>query len=151
MTTYSGLDRRTGNDRRRQQLPLLRKIFYRGLRESSRRAEDRNRIVVMDRYKPSLIFFTIIVLSLSLLDAVLTLTLLAQGASELNPVMNYYLNHGPQVFLIVKYGLTALSVLIIVVGHEVLTNRYRFCYGILPLFASFFGCVVIWELYLLFI
>ena len=55
-----------------------------------------------------------------------------------------------EVFLIIKYGLTALSVLIIVLVKENLITRYRIGTGILlHVFAAFFGSVVIWEFYLL--
>ena len=90
-----------------------------------------------------------LVLFLSLLDALLTLTLIAQGATELNPVMHYFLGHGPQIFLLVKYGLTALSVMIIVIAKEPISARYHISVGILHAFAAFFGGVVIWEFYLL--
>ena len=83
-----------------------------------RRTEDRQRIVALDRYQPSLFAGIMLVLCLSLLDAMLTLILIAQGARELNPVMQFYLSHGPQVFLLVKYGLTAFSVIIIVLLKE---------------------------------
>lgn len=149
MTIYAGLERRSGKNRREHRLPLFKGLFFKGIRETMRRAEDRNQILVMDRYKPSLFIVIMIVLSLSLLDALLTLLLMAQGARELNPVMRYYLNHGPQVFLLVKYGLTTLSVLLIVLVQESLAPRYRFCTMILPVFAVVFGCVVIWEFYLL--
>lgn len=119
------------------------------MRTSVRRMADRDRIVVFDRYRPSLVILALTVMALSLLDAVLTLTLIAQGAHELNPVMRYYLTHGPRVFLLVKYGMTALSVLIIVVAYETITTRYRLCAGILPICAATFGGVVIWEVYLL--
>lgn len=149
MTCYSGTERRSGNDRREYQRPLLKGLFFRGMRESSRRAEDRKRIVAFDRYGPPLIFAIGFVLALSLLDAVLTLILIAQGATELNPVMHYFLSHGPELFLIVKYGLTAFSVMIIVIAREPISTRYRFSTGILHLFSAFFGGVVIWEIYLL--
>ena len=115
-----------------------------------RRAEDRQRVVALDRYQPSLFIGIMIVLCLSLLDALLTLILIAQGARELNPVMRYYLSHGPHVFLLAKYGLTAFSVLIIVLLKESLITRYRLSTGmLLHVFAAFFGSVVIWEFYLL--
>jgi len=123
VTVYTGLERRCGQDRRQKQ--LTKRLFFRGVRESMRRAEDRNRIVIFDRYKTSLFIGLIIVLSLSILDAILTLTLLSQGAKELNPVMRYYLNHGPQVFIFVKYGLTVLPMLIILFANEALTDRYQ--------------------------
>ena len=52
MTDYTGLERRSGQDRRQQQ--LSKKLFFKGVRESMRRAEDRNRIAIFDRYKPPL-------------------------------------------------------------------------------------------------
>ena len=92
-----------------------------------------------------------IVLSLSLLDALLTLILLSQGAKELNPVMQYYLiNYGEQVFIYVKYGLTVLPMLIILFSKEALITRYRINIGIFfRVFAVFFAIVIVWEFYLL--
>lgn len=149
MTGYAGIERRTGKDRREYPRPWLKGLFFRGMRESSRRAEDRRRIVTFDRYNPPLLLAIILVLGLSLLDALLTLILIAQGATELNPVMRYCLSHGPQIFLLVKYGLTAIPVMIIVIAKEPIGARYRLSTGILHIFAAFFGGVVIWEFYLL--
>lgn len=154
-TTYRALissmemERRSGQDRRQGQIPIFRRLFYRGLRESIRRAEDRNCIAVFDRYKPSLVVSIVIVSSLSLLDALLTLILLTHGAKELNPVMRYYLNHGTFAFIFVKYGLTALPMLIILFVKDAFVSRYRIDIGILIyVFAGFFSGVVIWEIYL---
>ena len=150
MTGYAGLEKRSGQDRRDHPMPLFKRLFFKGIREEVRRAEDRKRIVALDRYQPSLFIGIMIILSLSLLDALLTLILIAQGASELNPVMQYYLSHGPEVFLFIKYGLTAFSVLIIVMVKDTLITRYRISTGmLLHVFAAFFGSVVIWEFYLL--
>lgn len=119
------------------------------MREYTRRAEDRKRIIAFDRYPRPLLVAIIVVLSLSLLDALLTLILIAQGATELNPVMKYCLSHGTQMFLLVKYSLTALSVMIIVIAKEPISARYRISTEIIHVFAAFFGGVVIWEVYLL--
>jgi hypothetical protein len=150
MKAYNGVERRSGKDRRQNRLPLLRRLFFKGQRVSSRRTEDRRRIVAFDRYNTSLLISVVIVLGLSLLDAMLTLTLLSKGAKELNPVMDYYLSHGPGVFLTVKYGLTALSVSIIVLLKNVLSNGCRLGTStLLHLFAAGFGSAVIWQCYLL--
>ena len=116
-----------------------------------RRIEDRNCIVIFDRYKPSLFIAIMIFLGLSLLDSLLTMILLSQGAKELNPLMRYFLSHGPRVFIFVKYGLTVLSVLIIVFVKEAFSTRYRIGTDIfLHIFAALFGSVAVWEFYLLF-
>lgn len=149
MAGYRGQERRCGKDRRNDQRSFFKRLFFRGMREYARRIEDRQRIIAFDRYPRPLLIVIIVVLLLSLLDALLTLLLIAQGASELNPVMHYFLGHGPQIFLLVKYGLTVLSVMIIVIAKEPISARYRISTGILHAFAAFFGGVVIWEFYLL--
>lgn len=143
------VERRGGKDRRSRRSPILDQIRGKGRRKTSRRVEDRKRIVLLDRYPRSLFTGTLLVLILSLVDAALTLVLLSEGAKELNPVMLYYLSHGPTVFLLVKYGLTASSLLIVVVSYDALIHRYRISSKILPLFATLFGCVILWEFYLL--
>jgi hypothetical protein len=149
MAVYSWLERRSGQDRRQRQ--FSKRLFFKGVRKSTRRAEDRNRIAVFDRYQSNLAIGIIVVLSLSILDAILTLTLISQGARELNPVMRYYLSHGPEIFISVKYGLTALPMLIILFADEALANRYRIGAGVLfHVFGAFFIGVVFWEVFLLF-
>ena len=152
MTVYTGLERRSGQDRREHQLSMFKRLFFTGIRQEIRRAADRKSIVIYDRYKPSLFINIITILGLSLLDALLTLILISQGAKELNPVMRYFLSHGPQVFISVKYGLTVLSVLIIMFIKEALSTRYRIGTDVFfHIFAALFGSVVLWEFYLLLI
>jgi hypothetical protein len=150
MAGHNGVDRRAEQDRRQKQLPFLKWLFFNGRRQTSRREDDHKKIVALDFYSPSLFIGIIVVLSLSLLDAMLTLILLSRGATELNPVMDYYLNHGPYTFIAVKYGLTALAVLIVVLLKNALPRRRRFGTAtLLHLFAAAFGSVVIWQFYLL--
>ena len=149
MTGYSGIERRSGIDRRNHQRFFSKQLFTKGTREYARRADDRQRVIAFDRYPRPLMIAIMSVLGLSLLDALLTLILIEQGATELNPVMQYFLGHGTRIFLIVKYGLTAFSVMIIVIIKEPISARYRVSTEILHAFAAFFGGVVIWEFYLL--
>lgn len=144
-----GTDRRSGTDRRETHIPFYKLLFYHGKRHTIRRAEDRQKITVVDQYNPPLLIPILIVLGLSLLDAVLTLTLLERGAVELNPIMRYYLTHGPVTFVMVKYGLTALALFIMVVMGAMITAQYRLGSLMIPFCGVVFGSVVIWELYLL--
>jgi hypothetical protein len=151
MAINAGFERRSGNDRRKRKHPSPKRMCFKGMRQCVRRAEDRRRIVALDRYKPSLFVAIMIVLVLSLSDAMLTLMLTSRGAEELNPLMAYYLTLGPHVFLLVKYGITVLSLLIIVLTHQALIAHNQLFAGILPFYVTLLGCVVIWELYLLFL
>lgn len=121
-----------------------------GKRKGLRRVEDYKKITKLDWYHPTLLIHILIILGLSLLDAALTLTLLNQGAMELNPVMRYYINHGPTTFVMVKYGLTALALLIMVALHTSIAVKYRTLASLMfPSCIVLFGAVIIWELYLL--
>lgn len=150
MREFIGPERRSGEDRRSRQPFKIKHLLTKGNRKSIRRAADRNNIVALDYYSQSLFIGIAVVLVLSLLDALLTLTLLAKGASELNPIMKYYLTRGPKIFLFVKYGLTALSVWLVVLLNDTLAARYRVGGSmVLHIFAAFFGSAVIWQIYLL--
>lgn len=140
---------RVGGDRRRKTIPALRYLVAGGRRRGVRRAEDQRRLVILDRYSPHLFAAIVGILCLSLLDALLTLSLIEHGAAEVNPVMAFFLNQGPLIFTIVKYLLTSLSVVIfLLVNHNVLP-RTRFRLSSLFTFAiASFAIVVVWEIML---
>jgi hypothetical protein len=48
-------------------------------------------------------------------DAFLTLFLLGQGAYEANPVLAYFLKFGPYAFFTVKYTLTSLGLIALLI------------------------------------
>jgi hypothetical protein len=140
---------RSGVDRRRKRIPPLRYLVAGGRRRGVRRAEDHQRIIILDRYSPRILAAIVGILCLSLIDAVLTLSLIDHGAAEVNPVMDFFLQQGSLVFTCVKYLLTSLSVVIfLLVNHSVLP-RTRFRMSSLFTFAiASFAIVVVWEIML---
>ena len=76
-----------------------------------RRSEDKQQMIILDKYSPRLLTFILIVLTLSLADGFFTLHLTNHGAIEANPVMAYFLDLSPWAFMSVKYLLTSLSVI----------------------------------------
>lgn len=143
-------EQRSGRDRRQNHSSFFKLYLPRGKRQALRRNEDSKRISIFDQYHPSLLIYILTVLSLSLLDAALTLTLLNKGAVELNPIMRYYISHGPVIFVMVKYGLTALPLFIMIVLYTTFSSRFRILSSLMfPSCILLFGSVVIWELYLL--
>jgi hypothetical protein len=149
LSAYSGPERRTGIDRRQTRPSLRRQLFGGGKRERGRRAEDRSRINHFDRYASSILVLFIVILLLSLTDALLTLILLRRGAVEINPVMAFYIDVGPTTFLIAKYLLTALPLILFLFFKDWIAERYRIAHLLLPAIAAVFGSVILWELYLL--
>ncbi len=142
---------RSAGDRRRKTLPPLRYLVAGGRRRRVRRLEDSHRIVLLDRYSPKLLAAILGILVLSLLDAALTLYLVEHGASELNPVMDYFLKKGPLIFTVTKYLLTCIAVLIFLVLANSVVPRSNFkAKRLFPYALLAFGGVVVWELVLIF-
>lgn len=142
-----GPERRSGLDRRWKKTLTLRSLFLGGKRDTIRRQADRQTAFYVDRYRQSLFAVIVGILFLSVLDAILTLLLISHGAVEINPVMAFYLDVGPYVFLLVKYALTSAGVLILLIFRNIAFKSMRvragaFLYLILLAFLS----VVYWEI-----
>ena len=147
---YDGFhERRSGRDRRQRRFPSLKGLFIYRKRRTLRRAEDRRKIVLLDYYSQSFLFIIVLIMGLSVVDALLTLLLLDHGAVELNPVMAYFLNRGPLVFMTAKYLLTTAGVLIVLILNQafirplMIEARVLFRY-----FAGIFATVIGWEFFL---
>ncbi len=87
-----------------------------GARQAFRRREDKATHRFVDRYSKRSALTVIGIVALSLLDASFTLKLVHIGAAtEVNPVMDYFLRLGPIPFLAVKYSLTVGCVVVFLV------------------------------------
>ena len=143
-------DRRSGQDRRKRLTSWRQMMFY-GQRQTIRREVDRQRLIWVDKYSPALFILILIVVLLSMADAILTLFLVNRGATEINPIMAYCLSLGPSMFVLVKYALTCISVLVLLVLSNVFIFRIKiYAKTIFHYIIGVFSCVVLWELYLVF-
>ena len=89
------------------------------------------------------------VVFLSIVDGFLTLFLIGRGAYEVNPVMAYLLDVSPSTFVIVKYALTCMAALIVLMLRNVIIRRIKLpTHVLLYFFAGIFAAIVAWELYL---
>jgi hypothetical protein len=103
------------------------------------------------RYPAWLLARILFVLLLSFLDAFFTLYLLHMGAAEINPVMAVFLGFGPAVFMAAKYGITAVCVIVMLVGAMHMgAGGDRLANRLFYFLAGAFEIVIVWELYLLF-
>lgn len=147
---FAFIERRSGIDRRKMRLGSIRWLLFSGRRRNLRRADDRRKLALLDYYSPRIFVIIVAILLLSLVDAVLTLLLISQGAVELNPVMAYFLSKGDSAFLIAKYLMTAISVTIVVLINYVFIRIFRsHVRDLLVYFAGCFALVVAWELFLM--
>lgn len=127
---------------RRPFSPIRRKVL--------RRRDDRKSLYYVDEYNPRLVIPILLILLLSMLDAFFTLVLIDNGAVEINPLMAFYLEVGPGVFLTVKYLLTCLSLFVLLMfSHRVAQSMKMESIKIFSFIIVAFTGVVVWQLYLI--
>ncbi|MDB4442060.1 DUF5658 family protein [bacterium] len=144
-------ERRCGQDRRQDIRSKFRYYLINGRRESARREEDRTRVFFFDRYNQRIFAAITAILMLSIFDGLLTLILIEKGASELNPVMAFFLEYGPMPFIIAKYILTSFGVVLLLIVKNVFINRISmYAHSLFTCVIFAFSSVIVWELYLLF-
>ena len=140
-----GIDRRTNNKSR------LKYLLVNGRRVDSRRDEDNGKAIIFDRYNQNLFLAITTILLLSILDAFLTLIVIQRGATELNPVMAYFLELGTPTFIVAKYILTSIGVLILLIFKNVFLSKIKiYTHSLFPCVIFVFSLVVAWELFLIF-
>ena len=144
------LERRNGADRRKGRAPRFSKYWLAGRRESLRREEDRHGLYKPDRYSHTTFLLILLIIALSVLDAIFTLDLGGRGATELNPIMDYYLSRGPLVFFLNKYLLTFASLFVVLLYQNAYLFRTKFqVKSVFLLFLISFALIVQWELYIM--
>jgi len=144
-------EKRCGTDRRTNNKARLKYLLFNGRRERSRRDEDRGKAIIFDRYNQKLFLAITTILILSILDALLTLIVIQRGAKEVNPVMAYFLEHGTLIFIVAKYALTSIGVLILLIFKNVFLTKIKiYTHSLFPCVILVFIVVIIWELFLIY-
>jgi hypothetical protein len=109
----------TAQQQERRSIERRRSIvraFWRGNFERRRIAPRRGverHAVVTDWFHPQWLATTMLILLLCAADAILTITLISHGASEINPLMEWLLKGTGQRFAFVKLGLTITGVVVL--------------------------------------
>jgi len=141
-------DRRSSEERRRYSLRTLYCCLRAPRRSHGRRSADR-RFPLLDTFDSGSVSCVLLLMIFSILDAVFTLSLLARGGSELNPVMNYFLGFGTGYFMSVKMLLTALPALLLIsTGNLLLFQRIR-VHSLLSALVGGYAGLLIYEVALL--
>lgn len=143
------IERRDRSDRRN---PTF-KGFVIGCFKARRRQQRRFGSIVhyeTDWYDTKLLVMALTLLLLSATDAAMTMTLLNNGAVEINPFMNFLLSHSSQAFIYTKLAMTAVCIVVLVAHyHSRIFNSLRV--DILLMFALFvYMGLVTYEFYLYF-
>ncbi len=143
------VERRSITDRRNNSGISIRSLLFGGRREIIRRHEDKQKLFYVDRYSQFHFAPIVLILFLSVVDAVLTIVLINHGANEVNPIMAYCLDIGPYTFLIIKYSLTSVGLIVLLMLRNIFIKPIRIYTGSIFYFllVVFIG-VVTWQIFL---
>lgn len=141
-------DRREAPDRRRR---LIHALFVGGLtpRRRSHRRGGEIQQGVHDLHDARWLGVAMLIMLLSVADAMLTLEVMHLGAVEMNPVMALFLENGSPAFAYMKVALTAIGVTVL----TIMARIHAFgrvpvglvLYGILALYVG----LIVYEYWLL--
>jgi Domain of unknown function (DUF5658) len=141
-------DRRSGVERRRTTLAAYWHGAMRPRRRAGRRASDQP-YAIIDSYSPRVLVLVLAILGLCVLDGVLTIILMAHGASELNPVLALFLPHSVGWFAAVKLSLTSACLCVLAACSRM--TLFRAVRGELLLYvlAAGYAALIVYQLCLL--
>lgn len=106
--------RRVSQDPRKLTVRTVIASMYKKRRRTERRAGLSDDNTYVDIHGPYIAFATIAVMLFCVMDAVFTLMLIERGSSELNPLLAWMLEIDIFWFFTVKYTITAICVLWVV-------------------------------------
>src|SRR5262249_52443160 len=86
-----------------------------GRRMHNRRSAEERRDYFVDRFSTAAFLWVMLLLTLSIVDGVITLQLLDVDCQEINPFMSYLLRRGSTAFMLGKYVLTAAGIPILLI------------------------------------
>jgi hypothetical protein len=141
-------ERPRGGDRRQTTWHALWTGNFQRRRRSARRVHDRN-LTSLDWHHPQWLALTILILLLSSADAILTLTLIGVGGSELNPAMQSLVGGSGHSFAFWKLGLTSAGVVTLVLLARIRAFGRLHVGQVLYLVALLYVALIGYELWLL--
>lgn len=135
-------------ERRHYDLQTLKLCLTHPRRVDPRRSPDR-KYPVIDRLDGGAVALAIALMILSVMDSIFTLTIISNGGSEVNPVMNVLLEKSIAAFTITKMLLTAIpAILLVATANLVVLNRWR-ARSLLATMVGLYAGLICYELLLL--
>lgn len=143
-------ERRKQPDRRKFPTRPFSKYMFKGKRRHARRKmEDHNYYV--DRYDAKYLALVLSIAVLCVFDAYFTLKIIHFGGRELNPLMIKFLDRFPETSLIMKYLVTVICLVILLVHKNfILFGRVKAYFFLYVIFSLYFF-LVIYEVFFLYI
>lgn len=146
LTGLFAAERRNVEERRK----LTLGTFVRGSMTPRRRADRRKGDSYhVDWHEPDLLFLSVTIVLLSVVDALLTLTLLRHGGREVNPFLDYLMTYHSTLFALTKMFLTGSGVLVLVAVARARVFRVVRAKTVLHWFMLAYVALIGYEMWLL--
>ncbi len=140
----SDLRENTG-DRRRKPTPVFSWYSLFGRRRSNRRRTDSRVNYYVDLYNARLLAMLLLIVALSLIDAMCTHHIIARGGSEWNPIMRVLLDVSDHAFFSYKFVMTAMGVIILC-----LHKNFRLVRHLISLILLFYVLLMFYQVTILY-
>jgi len=131
-------------DRRSHPTDGLSRFTVRGRRGSFRRENDRRKGGYVDRYGPGLLFLLVLILGLNVLDALLTMMILNDGGSEINPVVCSAIQLYGDRFWVWKFAMVSVPLILLC-----LHSKFRLVMPVLWGIGAIYITVVLFQVFLI--
>ena len=122
----------------------MSRFILRGERRGFRRKKDRGTGGYVDRYNPGLLLLIILILVLNVLDATLTMMILEDGGSEVNPMVRTVIQLYGDRFWVWKF-LTVSIPLILLCLH----SKFRLVMPVLLGIGAIYITVILFQVLLI--
>lgn len=148
MNTLNVENRRAVPERRHYDVQTLTLCLTNPRRMDPRRMPDK-KYPVIDRLDSGAVALAVALMILSVMDSIFTLTIIANGGTEVNPIMNVLLEKSVTAFTVVKMLLTAIPALILVAtANLIVLSRWR-ARSLLAIMVGLYAGLICYELLLL--
>ncbi len=139
-------ERRQLKDRRLKPTPPISRYSVFGHRRGNRRHSDQESYYV-DWYETRYLVLIVSILFLCLLDVYMTIKILQLGGEELNPVMSLLMQKQPALSLVLKYLITAGSLIFLLIHKNFkIFGRIKTHFLIYGVFSLYF-LLMLYEIY----
>jgi len=140
--------RESAEDRRHYTFNTMKYQVLKPQRFTARRSGERS-FPILDRFDSGLFTMAMLLLCLSITDSMFTLTLIANGGSEVNPFMNMLLGYSVWAFAGVKMILTAVPIILLVATCNIKLYGFVRARSILAAAVGMYSGLIVYEVALL--
>jgi len=143
------MEKRTTIDRRSNKLPPLKYLLFGGRRKTIRRSENKANVFYVDTYTSRTFIIILIIFILSIVDGFLTLHLADLGATEVNPIMAFFIQFGIYPFVFAKLALTFTGLICLLILNSLYLKPLRtYVKNLYSVFIGLYSVAIIWQIYI---